>query len=155
MKYGQTLKDFLRRAYDQDWGTDEDCIVQPAMAFVTSIDKPPFCSGKASELMEIEPETASNLIGLTAEQCNIVAREKFATVESNLYHNMFIVLDEYTEKDRTVIVGTNAEQNGQLLLMRCSFASALLSLVATSDTCLTIDSQCNNAHADGDGIVRV
>jgi len=125
------------------------------MAFVKSIDKPPFCSSKATELMEVMPETASSVIGLPADQCNIVAREKFATVESDLDHNMFIVLDEYTEKDRTVVVGINAEQDGQLLLMRCSFESALLSLVATSDTCLTIDSQCNNAHADGDGIVRI
>ncbi|KAH0283126.1 hypothetical protein M436DRAFT_76983 [Aureobasidium namibiae CBS 147.97] len=150
----KTLKDFVRQAYDQDWGTDEDCTVGPAMAFVTSIDKPPFCSGKASQLMEVMPETASSVIGMTAGECNAVASGKFATIESNLDHNMFIVLDEYTEKDRTVIVATNAEQDGQLLLMRCSFESALLSLVAISDTCLTIDSQCNNANTDGDGVVR-
>lgn len=154
MQYQQTLEDFISQAYDQDWGTDEDCTIGPAMAFVTSIDKPPFCSGKATEPTELMPETASSVIGLTAEECNIIAREKFANAESNLDHNMFIVLDEFTDKDRTVIVATDTEQDGQLLLMRCSFESALLSLVATSDTCLTIDSQCNNAHADGDGVVR-
>lgn len=125
------------------------------MAFVTSIDKAPFHSGKAEKQLDSVPHVPSVLIGASAIECDAIVRSRFPVNgdDSEMNYNLFVVLDELTEKDKTVLVAANNELDGQLLLGRTDFKSALTVLVAPSDTSLTVDGQINSATTEGSGIV--
>ncbi|KFG86523.1 hypothetical protein MANI_013667 [Metarhizium anisopliae] len=146
----ETLNQFLKETYDQDWGDEE--IAGPSMAFVTSISEAPFHSGKADTHLDSAPEVPSVLFGASAVECDAIVRSRFPG-GSEMNYNLFIVLDELTEKEKTVLVAANNELDGQLLLGRTDFKSALTVLVAPSDTSLTVDSQVNSAVTEGSGII--
>ncbi|KAK2616744.1 hypothetical protein QQS21_000356 [Conoideocrella luteorostrata] len=147
----KTINKLLEETYDQDWGDEE--IAGPSMAFVTSIDAPPFHSGKEGARLDSAPKTPAALLGASAVECDAIARSRFSTEGSELNYNMFIVLDDLTEKSETVLVAANNELDGQLVLTRSDFKSALTVLVAPQDTRLTVDGQCNDAVTAGPGIV--
>lgn len=122
------------------------------MAFVTSISEAPFHSGKADTHLDSAPEVPSVLFGASAVECDAIVRSRFPG-GSEMNYNLFIVLDEFTEKEKTVLVAANNELDSQLLLGRTDFKSALTVLVAPSDTGLTVDSQINSAVTERSGII--
>ncbi|KHN98500.1 uncharacterized protein MAM_03624 [Metarhizium album ARSEF 1941] len=147
----KTLNQFLEETYDQDWGDEETAT--PHMAFVTSLREAPFHSGKAGNFQESAPQVPPALLGASAVECDAIVRSLFpGEPETNC--NLFIALDEFTETEKTVIVASNRELDGQLLLGRADFRSALAVLVAPADTRLTVDSQINRAVAEGPGVIR-
>ena len=81
-------------------------------------------------------------------------RSRFPAEGSELNYNRFIVLDELSEKDKTVIVAANNELDGHLLLSRCDFKGALISLLAPEETSLTMDAMCHEAVTEGPGIMH-
>lgn len=154
-----TINLFLKETYDQDWGEgDEDEGEEkravPGVAFVSSIEEAPYHAGKATAPLESAPQVPSTLLGASAVECDVIARSRFPAEGSEMNYNRFIVIDEYTEKDKTVIIAGNNEANGQLLMSRCDFKGALISLVSMEETGLTLEHQCNEAVQEGPGIIH-
>ncbi|PHH59539.1 hypothetical protein CDD81_2901 [Ophiocordyceps australis] len=148
---------FLKETYDQDWGQDDPEDEEHAIlgvAFVTSTHKAPFHAGKATAPLTSAPQTPSILLGASPFECDAIVRSRFPAEGSEMNYNRFIIMDEYTEETKTVIVAANNEVDGQLLLSRCDWKGALISLVAMEDTGLTMERQCNEAVTLDAGIIR-
>jgi len=146
------MNQFVKETYDQDWGDEE--IANPRVAFVTSIDAAPFHGGKAITPLNSAPQVPHALIGASAIECDAIVRSRFPAEESELDYNHFIVLDEISERDNSVILAANNEVEGMLLLTRCDFKGALLSLLAPEETSLTMDAMCHEAVTEGFGIMH-
>lgn len=63
-------------------------------------------------------------------------------------------MDSITERDRTVIIASNAENDGELVLARCEYKQAILCLVAPGSTGLTLDREVDGAMQGEDGVIR-
>ncbi|KAI1082928.1 hypothetical protein F5B20DRAFT_489790 [Whalleya microplaca] len=146
----ETLATFLEQTYDQDWGDEE--IADPRIAFVTSLS-PPFHGGPATGPLEEKPPLPDALLGLTADDCDAITRSCFPSENPELNYNRFIIMGDYTEADKTVILASNNEFDGTLQLSRCDFKGALISLLAPDETGLTMDQMASEAVLEGPGIM--
>ncbi|PHH73867.1 hypothetical protein CDD82_5234 [Ophiocordyceps australis] len=152
-----TINLFLKETYDQDWGQDDSEEEEHAIlgvAFVTSTDKAPFHRGKTTAPLNSAPQTPPILLGASPLECDAIVRSRFPAEGSEMNYNRFIIMDEYTEETRTVIVAANNEVDHQLLLSRCDWKGALISLVAMEDTGLTMERLCNEAVSLDTGVIH-
>lgn len=127
------------------------------MAFVTSL-KHPFHEGLAKKDCRSSsvPALPSLLSGASPEECDILTRHLFPPQErSELNYNRFIVMDELTEKTKTVLLACNGEIDGKLQLLRSDFGNALLAILAPENTILTMDLMASEAAKRGDGVSRL
>ncbi|KAK7982163.1 hypothetical protein PG996_009854 [Apiospora saccharicola] len=146
----ETIRTFVKEASskaNKDEDGEEEDEVQPAVAFITAL-KVPFFGRPAIEPPAKMPALASELLGLSAGEVDMVVRSafpkpKFENVK--LHYNAFIIMDEHTEATQSVILATNNEFGGELQLVRCVFAAALESVLGIQETGLCMDLMANEA----------
>jgi hypothetical protein len=98
--YRQTVDAFIKQTCGQDWSDEE--IAAP---FHSGTVIPP-----VTAVLPQVPE-AEALLGAKASECNAIMRSGFPAADSELNYR-FIILDEHTEKDKTVILVPLGAQNG-------------------------------------------
>ncbi|KAI1775876.1 hypothetical protein F4818DRAFT_415240 [Hypoxylon cercidicola] len=137
----QTLNEFLEQAYDQRFGP----LVDPRVAFITSLTSP-YIEGLASPPLSSTPKLPEPLLDANPVDCDAIVRSCFpdSTLEPKLNHNRYIIMDEYTEKEKTVIIALNSENDGQLLLVRTNFKGAVLGLLAPGNTGLFMEEMADD-----------
>lgn len=154
----KTLHCFTQEAYQAlpeiDPGT-----APYTMAFVTSLEHP-FHEGPARKEQQqpaaaAVPALPSLLLGATPEECDILTRHLFAPQDrSELNYNRFIIMDDLTEETKTVLLASNCEVGGKLLLLRSDFTNALMLVLAPENTILTMDLTASEIAKKGDGVCR-
>ncbi|KAI0006245.1 hypothetical protein F4779DRAFT_597138 [Xylariaceae sp. FL0662B] len=150
----EILNAFLKAAYDQNWGPSD--IPDPRVSFITSLS-PPYGQGPAEAPLKSVPEVPAALLHASPDDCDAIARSCFPASDGGipeLNYQRFIIMDELTEREKTVIIATNNEIDGRLLLTRCDFKGAVISLIAPGATGLAMDQQIHGAADRGDGVVR-
>ncbi|KAK8128021.1 hypothetical protein PG984_009129 [Apiospora sp. TS-2023a] len=156
----ETIRTFVKEASSKaNKGEDGEEVdeVQPAVAFITAL-RVPFFGRPAIEPPAKMPALASELLGLSAGEVDMVVRSafpkpKFENVK--LHYNAFIIMDEHTEATQSVILATNDEFGGELQLVRCVFAAALESILGIQETGLCMDLMANEAPtANGAAIMQ-
>ncbi|KAI0172570.1 hypothetical protein GGR52DRAFT_413875 [Hypoxylon sp. FL1284] len=151
----EVINGFLKTNYDQEWGPSG--IPDPRVSFIISLS-PPYCQAPAEHPLNSVPETPKALMHASPEDCDAIARCCFPAPDGGipeLNYQRFIVMDELTEEEKTVIVATNNENGGQLLMARCDFTGALAALVAPGETGLSMDHQIHDAADNGNGVIRI
>ncbi|KAI1865367.1 uncharacterized protein JN550_008415 [Neoarthrinium moseri] len=147
----QTLNKFLERAYDHEWSS----AIDPRVAFITKLT-PPFTDGLADPPLASAPGFAEDLCGAKPSDCDAIVRSCFMdnTLSPKLDRHRFIIMDEFTETDETVIMALNFERNGQLILVRSDFENGFLTLMAPGQTGSSMDSFADEASISPLGVWR-
>ncbi|XXG95246.1 kinesin-like protein [Hypoxylon texense] len=147
-----TLNEFLEQAYSQRFGEDVD----PRVAFITGLTTP-YTEGLASPPLASTPKLPEQLLGAKPADCDAIVRSCFpdTTLNPKLNHNRFIIMDEHTEKEKTVIMALNSENDGQLLLVRSKFEGAVLCLYAPGNTGLFMEEMADEGAKMEKGLYPV
>lgn len=137
----QTLNEFLEQAYSQRFGPTVD----PRVAFITELTSP-YTEGLASPPLTSTPKLPESLLGAKPADCDAIVRSCFpdTTLDPKLNHNRFIIMDEHTEEEKTVIMALNSENDGELLLVRTKFEAAVLCLYAPGNTGLFMEEMADD-----------
>ncbi|KAK9778467.1 hypothetical protein SCAR479_04489 [Seiridium cardinale] len=147
----KTLNEFLKSAYDQDWG--DDSTSDPRVSFITALE-PPYGDGPAAAPLKTTPDCPDILLGARPSEYDAVVRSAFAAKKPDLNYNRFIVMDELTETEKTVILATNAEREGELVIARSDFGGALISLLSLENTSLTLEQMAHEGAMKGDPVIH-
>lgn len=147
----KTLNDFLEQAYDHEWGP----LADPRVAFITKLDAP-LTDGLAESSLTSAPEPLETLYGAKPRECDAIVRCRFwdDRLDPKLDRHRFIIMDEFTETDRSVIVAVNFENDGRLIISRTDFRLAVLTLMALGTTGLSAEDMAESATRSGLGIQR-
>ncbi|KAI1848698.1 hypothetical protein JX265_005675 [Neoarthrinium moseri] len=145
------LNKFLKQAYDHDWSSDID----PRVAFITKLS-PPFTDGLADPPLTVAPDLPESFNGAKPCECDAVVRSCFMdeSLSPKLDRHRFIIMDEFTEAEETVIMALNFERNGQLILVRSDFKDAFLTLMAPGTTGAGMEIFADSASRSPLGVLR-
>ncbi|KAI4603396.1 hypothetical protein KJ359_006191 [Pestalotiopsis sp. 9143b] len=147
----KTLNNFLEQAYDHEWGP----LADPRVAFITKLNAP-FTDGLAEAPLKSAPEPLEMLYGAKPSECDAVVRNRFwdDSLDPKLDRHRFIIMDEFTETDRSVITAVNFQDQGRLIISRADFKLAVLNLMAPGTTGLCAEDIADSATTSGLGIGR-
>ena len=102
--------------------------------------------------MKTVPTQPDALLGALPSDCDAIVRSCFPAQDPELHYNQFIIADELTEKEKTVIIAENDENEGGLILIRCNFKAAVISFKGAENTSLTMDLIADSAAKRSSGI---
>ncbi|KAK6072573.1 hypothetical protein SCUP234_09123 [Seiridium cupressi] len=148
----KTLNSFVEQAYDQQWGP----LADPRVAFITKLEAP-FTDGLAEAPLASSPEPLETLYGAKPSECDAVVRSRFwdDSLDPKLDRRRFIIIDEFTETEGSVIIAVNFEDEGRLIISRTDFKLAVLSLMAPGTTGLSAEEvAADTATSSGFGVKR-
>jgi hypothetical protein len=142
MVRNQTLNKFVERAYRKEPGDRSD----HRIAFVSKLSHP-FTDGLAKCPLVSSPTLPEALLGAKPSDYDAIVRSCFMDESLNprLDRYGFIILDEFTETDETVLVAMNYANDGQLILLRTNFETSTICLVTTVNTGLSVEEQAEAA----------
>ncbi|KAK6063349.1 hypothetical protein SCUP515_12503 [Seiridium cupressi] len=134
------------------WGP----LADPRAAFITKL-KAPFTDGLAEAPLASSPEPLETLYGAKPSECDAVVRSRFwdDSLDPKLDRHRFIIIDEFTETEGSVIIAVNFEDEGRLIISRTDFKLAVLSLMAPGTTGLSAEEvAADTATSSGFGVKR-
>ncbi|ETS81733.1 hypothetical protein PFICI_06735 [Pestalotiopsis fici W106-1] len=131
----QTLNEFLESTYCKEhWGHSSD-EPDPRASIITAVE-PPYSDGPAEPPLKTVPYLPKQFLGTRPHEFDAIVRSVFSCPSNEnpeFNYNRYIVMDEMTEKDKTVLIIANDETEG-LVVSRSDFKGALLILISSKVT---------------------
>ncbi|TLD28831.1 hypothetical protein PspLS_03520 [Pyricularia sp. CBS 133598] len=148
-----TVNEFLKATEDkQDMRADERF---DRYAIITNLDPAAASStaGAAIPPLQALPQIPRELLHATPEACITFARSRFPGQKELMKWDEFVVLDEFTESQKTAILGTWDGERGPVLI-RSDFDELWLIQAVVSCKPPTHDSHADDASRTEDGVYR-
>lgn len=154
----ETLNQFLEEVYDYERDDDDDANAGPCVAFITRHDRKPFTQAglsKAGQVLDHVPPLSEILKHATPEECGELLKRCMYR-QKDLELDFFIIMDQLTETEKTVIVACQyeMENDGELILKRCAFNQVMATLMAVANTGLSFELSADTAARERDGVDR-
>jgi hypothetical protein len=112
-----------------------------------------FASGPADPPLEALPALPKELLHASPEACMAFARSHFPADTGLLEWDKFMIVDELTETQKTVMIGANDGYRG-LVLQRHPFDFSLRVFTWIENTARTIDEEADRASRTDSGVNR-
>jgi hypothetical protein len=141
----------MNRLLEESGILDDDNISN--FAFVDSIDN--YYDGPSEMPVESASDPNSPFIGKTPLECSQMLHQLCQETESELLKNYFIIMDERTTRDDTVLlVSGGDDEDWPLCSVRASFEISATRLVCYLTGHLGIEEDAEDAAETADGVFR-